>query len=277
MAHQTWVEAPDGVRLAVYEWGNPDGPEILLIHGSAQSHLAFTRQIESGLAQRYRLLAYDLRGHGLSDKPLDPAMYHSSQMWADDLAAVIDAACRGRPLAVGWSLGGRVIRQLLIHHGDARLAGINFVGSRVIEDPSIAGPGSPSQRRAPAEGLGGQIAAAIAFLEACFHRQPDEPDFRVALGYNMLVPLPVRTAVAQWSTDPALTIEALRRVRVPVLITQGLADAIVLPRAAEMIAGAVPQARISWYDGCGHSPFHEDAARFNAELAGFAVEVFGPA
>ncbi len=201
MAHQSWVEARDGVRLAVYEWGNPDGPEILLIHGSAQSHLAFTRQIGSDLAQRHRLLAYDLRGHGLSDKPFDPALYHNSRMWADDLAAVIATHCRGRPLAVGWSLGGRVIRQYLIHHGDARLAGINFVGSRVIEDRSITGPGSPSLRRAPVEGLDGRIAAAIAFLEACFHRQPDEPDFRVALAYNMLVPFPVREAVAQWSTD----------------------------------------------------------------------------
>ncbi len=73
---------------------------------------------------------------------------------------------------------------------------------------------------------------------------------------------------------PALTIEALRCVRVPVLITQGLADAIVLPRAAEMVAEAVPQARISWYEGCGHSPFYEDAARFNAELAEFASAVF---
>ncbi len=43
----------------------------------------------------------------------------------------------------------------------------------------------------------------------------------------------------------------------------------MLPAAAEMTAAAIPGARISWYEDCGHSPFYEDAPRFNRELAAF--------
>ena len=50
------VTTPDGVRVSVGEWGNPAGPEILLIHGQAQSHLSFTRQINSDLARDFRLV-----------------------------------------------------------------------------------------------------------------------------------------------------------------------------------------------------------------------------
>ncbi|MEJ1977541.1 MAG: alpha/beta hydrolase [Acetobacteraceae bacterium] len=272
-AQQSWVKTPDGTTLAAWEWGNPDGPEILLVHGVAQCHLAFARQTASDLARDYRLLAYDLRGHGASEKPLEPFLYQDGTMWADDLNAVIAARCRRKPILVGWSMGGRVARQYLIHYGDSKLSGINFVASRVIEDPSVTGPGSPSLRSGQTADLAGQIDAAIAFLEACFHKQPSEEDFRVALAYNMLTPRPVREAIGTWRTDPAIVIAALRKVRVPTLITQGLADRVVLPRAAEMIGEAVKHAQISWYEGSGHSPFYEDAPRFNAELAKFAAEV----
>ena len=88
---QEVVRAPDGIGLAVYEWGNPAGPEILLIHGFAQCHLCFYRQIASDLAQRCRIVAYDQRGHGASDQPADPAAYQGEDVWAKDLAAVITA------------------------------------------------------------------------------------------------------------------------------------------------------------------------------------------
>src|SRR5882724_5871451 len=113
--------SPDGVVLSVLEWGNPDGPEILLIHGQAQCHLAFDRQTSSHLARTYRLVAFDLRGHGGSAKPLDPAYYQDGKRWADDVATVIELKRLRKPVLVGWSLGGRVIRQYLMHHGDRGL------------------------------------------------------------------------------------------------------------------------------------------------------------
>jgi pimeloyl-ACP methyl ester carboxylesterase len=266
-AQRADVRAPDGTRLAVYEWGNPAGPEVLLIHGFAQCHLCFGPQIEA-LAPRYRVVAFDQRGHGESEQPADPAAYRGSRVWADDIAAVIAAKTLRRPVMVGWSMGGRVIRQYLMVHGDVHLAGINFVASLVVEDPRGRGPSGPKPLPETLS-LAEEIEAAIAFADGCYGKKPSEAEFWRVLAYNMRVPAPVRRAIGGWSTEPAPTIEALKKVRVPVLITHGRADDVVLPLAVDFSLAAMPHAQVSWFDGCGHSPFAEDAPRFNSELTAF--------
>lgn len=266
------VAGAGGVRVAAYEWGNPDGKEILLIHGVAQCHLCFAPQIASDLAREFRIVAVDLRGHGAADKPPDASAYQHRSAWADDIAAVLKAKAMRRPVAVGWSVGGRVLRQYLMRHGDGALAGVNFVGSRVIEDPRAVGPATPTGQ-APADWtVAREVEHTIAFLDACYHRRPARSLYERALCYNAIVPMAVRRAAAAWHTDPAETIAALRKVRVPTLVTQGTHDTIVLPEAARMTAQAIPHARISWYEECGHSPFQEDPERFNRELAAFVRE-----
>lgn len=262
------IRAPDGTRLAVYEWGDPAGPEVVLVHGFAQSHLCFAPQFRSALARRCRLVAFDLRGHGASARPEDAEAYRGSRVWADDIAAVLAAKRLERPVLVGWSMGGRVIRQYLMIHGDARLAGINFVASQVIEDPRCRGPAAPKPTPEH-QTLAEEIEAATAFLAGCYGRKPDEAEFRRALAYNMKVPPSVRRAIGGWSTEAAPTIAALAKVTVPVLITHGRRDTVVLPAAAEMSRAAMAHARLSWFDDCGHSPFSEDAPRFNDELMDF--------
>jgi non-heme chloroperoxidase len=271
------VEAPDGVRLAVHEWGNPAGPELVLVHGFAQCHLCFAPQVASDLARDFRIVAYDLRGHGSSDKPTEPGAYQGHEVWGTDLAAVLKAKGLKRPVLSGWSMGGRIIRQYLMNYGDAAIAGINFVGSLVLEYPDCRGPGASIRPQAsssppPASSLAEQLDSAIAFIDACYEIKPDERQFRIALAYNMLVTTPVRQAIGGWSTDPEQTLVALKRVRVPVLVTHGRKDIVVLPAAAEKTAAAISGARLSWYEDCGHSPFQEDAPRFNTELAAFAKE-----
>ena len=59
------VTAPDGVKLAVQETGNPNGPVIIFIHGLLGSNLNWEAQLKSAEFQRYRLITYDLRGHGI--------------------------------------------------------------------------------------------------------------------------------------------------------------------------------------------------------------------
>ena len=263
-----FVTAPDGLRLATYEWGNPAGPEILLIHGFAQAHLCFAPQFESELARDFRLVAFDHRGHGASDRPADPKAYQGGEVFARDLAAVLEARRLKRPVLVGWSMGGRITRQYLLAFGDARLAGINFVGSLVVEDPSCRGPDGP-KLPPPGQTLVQEIEAAIAFIDGCFAIKPVEAAFRVALAYNMLVGADVRRAILGWPSNPAATIEGLKKVRVPTLITHGRRDTVVLPRAAERTAETIAGARISWFDQSGHSPFCEEPERFNRELAQF--------
>jgi non-heme chloroperoxidase len=268
---QEFVTTPDGLAISVWEWGNPGGPEILFIHGLAQCHLSFAPQVDSHLARRFRLVAFDLRGHGDSAKPLDPAFYQDGRRWADEVAAVIGAKRLEHPVLVGWSLGGRVLREYLVHHGDRHLAGINIVSSRPIEDPSILAPASRANLAGQPADLAGRIRASAAFLRACFHRQPSEAEFGFALAYNMLLPRAVRDAVAGWTPDRAAIRAALGKVSVPALVTHGLADELILPAAAEMTLAAIPHSRGSFYPDCGHSPFCEDAERFNRELAEFAA------
>src|SRR5262245_36939761 len=89
-----------GVQLHVVEAGNPDGRPILFLHGFSQSGLAWSRQLDSELARDHHLVAMDLRGHGLSDKPRDA--YGDSRMWADDVRAVIDSLNLDHAVLCGW-------------------------------------------------------------------------------------------------------------------------------------------------------------------------------
>src|SRR3954463_3454306 len=98
-----------GTKLHVREWGCRDAPAILFVHGWSQHHLAFRRQLESPLADEFRLVAVDLRGHGMSEVPTDVAAYASEATWAADIAAVIEQRGLVRPVIVAWSYGGYVV------------------------------------------------------------------------------------------------------------------------------------------------------------------------
>ena len=68
-----------GLRLHVREWGNADGPPILFMHGLSQNHLCWDKQYDSALADEFRIVAFDLRGHGMSEAPLDQDHYTQGQ------------------------------------------------------------------------------------------------------------------------------------------------------------------------------------------------------
>ena len=89
------------------------------------------KQYESALAEEFRLVAYDLRGHGMSEAPLEPEHYTDGQLWADDVAAIIDELGLDRPVLVGWSYGPFVICDYIRAHGQERIAAINFVEGAV--------------------------------------------------------------------------------------------------------------------------------------------------
>ena len=115
------------VQLHVVETGTPRGRPILFLHGASQCWLQWNRQMESSLARTHRLVALDLRGHGLSDKP--PDGYGDSRLWADDVDAVIRALELEHPVLCGWSYGPLVFLDYLRHHGEDRIGGLHFVGA----------------------------------------------------------------------------------------------------------------------------------------------------
>src|SRR5438477_5138662 len=130
------VKTPDGLTISAQGWGNPSGPEILFIHGFSQSYLSWIRQVNSDLAKEFHIVTYDLRGHGNSDKPLEPARYRDSKAWADELQAVMDATGIKRPVLAGWSYGGRIMADYLRIHGPGKLAGLNYVDAGQKADPA---------------------------------------------------------------------------------------------------------------------------------------------
>ena len=107
------VRGGGGLRLHVREWGRVDAPAILFIHGWSQNHLCWAMQYESGLTDAFRLVAYDLRGHGMSEAPLGPEHYADAGLWADDLAAIMDELDLERPGA--RRLVVRLVRNLRLH------------------------------------------------------------------------------------------------------------------------------------------------------------------
>ncbi len=270
------VTAPDGARLAAREWGNPEGAEILLIHGISQSQLSFLRQTRSALAEEFRLVSFDLRGHGESAKPEGRERYCEMRPWADDVQAVIAAARLKKPVLVGWSFGARVIAHYLGVHGEIAIGGINFAGGRAVFDAAIAMRGAGAAFLAPMQSpdLEVNIPATADFVRACFARPLDEAEFRFMLALNMVVPPYVREAALASPVDLGVVLSG---VSVPTLISHGRLDQVVLPATADYTAGLMQNARLSWYDSAGHAPFYEDAARFNAELAAFVREVSAPA
>lgn len=262
------ITSTDGVRLAVREWGNPEGPELIFIHGIGQCQLAFSKQVGSPLLQKYRMITYDLRGHGESDKPLEPSHYVAGALWANDLNSILDGLQLSRPVLVGWSLGGRVISQYVDIYGDKCLRGINFVGSRTLTDPNrpTLGEGGQYLLDMCEPGIEANVLATSKFIRACVNSSLDPEEFQYMLAYNMLTPPYVRAATLQW---PGNFLRALEEISVPTLVTHGMQDKVVLPLAAEITLSKVKNSYASWYEDTGHSPFWEQPNRFNSELNDF--------
>ena len=121
------VRGGGGLQLHVREWGRPDGTPILFIHGWSQNHLCWDKQYESALRDEFRLVAYDLRGHGMSEAPPGPGHYTDDKLWADDLAAIIGRLGLERAVLVGWSYGAFAICDYIRAYGQDRVAAFSRV------------------------------------------------------------------------------------------------------------------------------------------------------
>ncbi len=88
MSHK-WVTASDGVRLSVTVDGRSDGPTVVLVHGYPDNS-SMWGGVAAALGVKHRVVTYDVRGAGRSDKPSGRASYRLDQL-ADDLRAVVEA------------------------------------------------------------------------------------------------------------------------------------------------------------------------------------------
>lgn len=262
----TAVRSADGVVLQAYEWGNPKGRPIVFIHGIYQSALSWQKQIsDPGLASKYRLVAFDLRGHGASDKPDGDAYYREGRRWADDLTAVLDTLKLERPVIVAWSYGGRVLNDYLAAQGDARLGGLVYVAAR-----STSARRAQASRDAASADPATFIRGTREFVELCFGTQPAPEVTDELTAASMQTPLYVRRELAG---RPLAYDQVLRAIKVPALIVQGDMDAVVPPHTAELTRRLIPHATLITYKGVGHSTFFEAPERFDADLQRFVASL----
>jgi pimeloyl-ACP methyl ester carboxylesterase len=263
------VTGGGGLRLHVREWGKADGPPILFIHGWSQNHLCWAKQYESSLADEFRLVAYDLRGHGMSEAPLEPGHYTAGNLWADDVAAIIHELALDRPVLVGWSYGAFVISDFVRSHGQDSISAINLVEgvTRLGEAAfgTLIGPGFLDYFvDATADDLPTNIRAMRSFVKECLVKPLSNDDLETAMCWNVVVPAAIRAGLVARQIDDD---DVLRTLDVPVVVTHGRMDSVVLPAMAEHVLATCPTAEASWYEGVGHAPHLEEPERFNRELA----------
>jgi non-heme chloroperoxidase len=268
----TTVVGGAGNRIHVREWGRRDGPTVLMIHGWSGSHQCWKSQIESGLADEFRLVAMDLRGHGMSDQPLDADQYRQQRLWATDLAAVIDQCHLDRPTLVAWSYGGFIVCDYVRAYGQDGISAVNLVGAAVTLNERFDHVGPAFLTNAPGGAdpdLPTRVTALRRFWRAMTEGPLSEEDLETGLCGSVSVPPAVLGALINRRIDSD---DVLSGLRVPVLVSHGRQDQIILASMAEHVLRVCPTATPSWYDGVGHMPFVEDAERFNRELAQLARE-----
>ncbi len=269
-----FVEGHGGMRLHVREAGRRDGPAILFLHGWSQSWMSWLKQMEdAALTSRFRLLAMDLRGHGMSGRSVSDAAFTENRPWADDVQAVLEALGVAEAVTVGWSYGGSVVLDHLSAWGSERISGIVLVAPAVLFSKDDYGrwygPGLlENAAGARSADLAENIAAMRGLLHACIARPVDPEWFEIQLAASMVVPPHVRGAM----TRKRLDYEALlRRIDIPVMLVHGLEDRVVLPSVSRTLAGWIPRVRMELRPGTGHCPFAEEPAWFDAALADFVT------
>ncbi|HJQ82586.1 MAG TPA: alpha/beta fold hydrolase [Candidatus Binatia bacterium] len=254
----------DGIRLHYAEAG--DGPALVLVHGLSAT-LANWEYTMPAFADRWRVIALDLPGHGRSAKPDAPytidfyagvvrsfgrelgvreavvvgnslggqiavELAVTYPVWTRALAVVAPAGGFGMPVqAVGWAVGAAARPGLL------RFA-LPWALERCVYDPSTAA--CEERRRILAE----RIA------------HDDWPGFARAVARSL------RGSIAA-SRQP------LERVTQPALVVWGREDRLVALSGSRRFVRAVPHARLAVLERCGHLPMVEQVAQFNRVLADF--------
>jgi pimeloyl-ACP methyl ester carboxylesterase len=268
-----YVAGGGGTRLHVLEAGNPNGQPILFIHGFSQCGLCWGRQFNSDLANDHRLVAMDMRGHGLSDKPRDA--YGDSKLWADDVNAVVQSLRLDQPILTGWSYGPLLILDYIRHYGESAIGGIHFVGgvSKLGSEAALSVLTPEFLANVPgmlSTDADESTRALETLLDLAISSELTPQDRYAMLGWNVSVPPYVRQGLLARAFDNDDLLPTLSK---PVLLTHSSAETIVKPSAVDEHLAVIPDAQVHWTRDAGHAPFFDEADAFNRRLRQFAAHV----
>lgn len=261
------------LRFHFLEWGAPDAPPLVLLHGGHQSAHSWDL-VSLHLAQRYRVLALDQRGHGDSEWARDVS--YSNHEMSLDAEAFITAMDLRRPVLIGHSMGGR--NAMLLTRREASL-----LSALVIVD---VGPELSEKGRAA---IAGFVQAAQEFddLEHFIRavRQYDPYRSREhierTVKYNMLERVdgkyvskcdsnPRRLGIVRGSGPlENITLDDAAGFDLPVLLVRGANSNILVPDAAERFAAALPRGVLVTVPDCGHNVHGQNTKGFIEALGEF--------
>jgi pimeloyl-ACP methyl ester carboxylesterase len=246
------------------------GPDVLLIGGLGDPVESWQLQL-MGLADEFRLTAFDNRGAGRSPLPDGPLTIESM---ADDAAQVLRTAGIGSAHVAGFSAGSLIAQELAIRHPDL-VRSLVLVSTWASVDAYFETLGRTWRwmaANAPAE---------RDFLEAIFlwiytRRAHLDGTVGFLLEETLAFPHPPSPEALQRTIDALMvhrTADRLPAVTAPTLVVSGSEDILTPPHYGREVADLIPGARFEMMDGEAHQPFQEAPERFNTLVTEFWREV----
>jgi pimeloyl-ACP methyl ester carboxylesterase len=256
----------NGIRLHYHRSGG-DGPPVVLAHGFSDSGRCWASLLPV-LARDFDVVAYDARGHGLSDAP-DSA--YSADELADDLLALVEALGLDRPVLVGHSMGGNSVGWAALKQPDLPRA-LVFEDSALPPPPPPDGP-TPEQLDALRAGLvrwvrslrersQGELVELARRENPRWPSEDLEPWAESKLQLSELV-------LSAFLDRPASDLAAhFPELPCPVLFLKADADEAERQRQRAIVA-ALPDAHLVHVPGAGHNVRRDEHARSVAALRDF--------
>ncbi|KJK23400.1 3-oxoadipate enol-lactonase [Burkholderiaceae bacterium 16] len=240
-----------------------DGPWVILAHALGANHTLWDATARH-LAPRYRVLRYDLRGHGQSDAPIGA---YSMIRMADDMAALMDALAVPEAHFVGVSVGGMIGQTMALRYPE-RLLSLTLVDT-VNRTPLDAHPMWHDRiGHVEAHGMAGVADSTLErWLSAPYRSAHPEEVQRVR---EMILSTPVHGYVGSGQAIMAFDLAgAIARIHCPTLVVVGEEDQGAPPEMAREIAATIPGARLEVLPRAAHLAHLEQAERFHAVLDAF--------
>jgi len=242
------------------------GQPIVFVHGWGGSGEVWDYQVLD-LADRYRVITVDLRGHGDSDKPWGDYGYAT---FCNDLKALMTSLELVDVTLVGWSMGGHIGLKYVQTLG-APVTRLVLTGSgpRFLQAPDAPYGGAPESAQALCDAVRFSRVETVTGLYANnFHRTDLDATRDWLVGIGLRVP-----AFVGLGSFEAILTEDLRpglpTIGIPVAVFSGRHDQIWDPAWSEVVANDVPGATITYFENSGHVAFIEDRVDWTAALSGF--------
>lgn len=223
--------------VAVRIEGPEDAAPVLLAHGILADHRIWDAVAER-LAPRFRVIRYDLRGHGGSSAP--PGPYTLEQL-ADDIPPLLDALGIRKAHLVGTSLGGMLAQQAGIRHGD-RLLSLTIANTSAVQGAPQAWTDRIAVARQSGVAALGESSLQRWFTPAFLQQQPQE----VARIRSILEGTSVEGFAGCAAAVRDLSqLEQIKGIRVPTLVIVGSEDQGTPPALGRQMADAIPCAQLA--------------------------------